>query len=164
MQGPLGIIATCLAATCCCVAARAAQLPAAGTYDEFQYVTSSSSKPPGLSGCTNPGTTLGGYFVYPGPVKAGAVTTGAIESGSVMRMQICTYPVTPAAGIDTWSGSATCNSTYTSGPPTSYTLAFAWKIIFVTKGAFLVQKTLTYPVPGGTCTQTRNTGLQRTGK
>lgn len=164
MQRSVGAVAACVAALCCGFGARATQLPSAATYDEYQYVVSSSSSPPGLTSCKKPGTTLGGYFVYPGPLKPGATTTGAIESGSVMRMQTCTYPLTPAGGITTWSGSATCRSVYTSGPPTSFTLTFNWTLIFDTKAAFLVQKTITYPVTGGTCTETRNTGMQRTGK
>lgn len=164
MQGALGAMAAGVAALCCGFAAGATQLPAAATYDQYQYVVSSSSNPSGLTNCHKPGTTLGGYFVYPGPLKTGAMALGASELGSVMRMLICTYPLTPAGGITTWSGTATCKSTYTSGPPTSFTMSFNWKLTFVTKSTFLVQRTITYPVTGGTCTETRNTGMQRTGK
>jgi len=140
--------------------------PVAGIYDQYQVVTASSSVPPGLTTCNPVGTTLGGYFNYPGPAKAGAQNHGGIEDKSTgeMHMQVCDFPATPAAGANTWSGNGTCIDTFMTGSPTSYTLTFSWTIKYVDKNSFLATKKISYPTTGGTCTEDRNVANVRTGK
>ncbi len=144
--------------------ALAATQPVVGIYQTYQYVTASSSSPSGLTSCNPVGAELGGYFSYPGPSKTGAQSYGPAEVSSTLRMLVCTYPVTPAAGATSWSGTEQCTSTYLSGSPTRYTLTFNATIVYDTKNTWLEQRTITYPVTGGTCTETRNVGLSRTGK
>ncbi len=52
----------CLFAVMPLASGHATQLPAGSTYNEYQYVVSSSSKPSGLTSCNPVGATLGGYF------------------------------------------------------------------------------------------------------
>ncbi len=88
---------------------------------------------------------------------------GPSEDGKIMHQLVCTYPATPAGGVASWSGTASCTDTYTSGAPNTYLLTFDWKLTFVTAKTFLAVRTITYPVPGGTCTEVRNTGFSRSG-
>ena len=148
----------------CAGTAEAATEPKASTYNQYQYVIDSASTPPGLTSCNPVGTTLGGYFVYPGPSLPGAASYGAGEGSTTMHMLVCTYPNTPAAGASTWSGSEGCTETYLTGAPTGYTVTFSAKIVYVDANSWLEQRTISYPVTGGSCQETRNVGLMRTGK
>ena len=144
--------------------AHSAVEPVTGIYQTYQYVVDSSSNPKGLTDCNPVGTILGGYFSYPGPAKTGAQSFGATEETTTLRMLVCSYPTTPAAGATSWSGSESCVDTYLSGAPDSYTVTFHATIVYDTSNTWLEQRTISYPVTGGTCTETRNVGLSRTGK
>ncbi len=164
MDCRIGVTAALALALGVPVAALAAQ-PVTGIYNQYQYVKSVSSNPAGLTDCHTVGDTLGGYFDYPGPDKTGAKSTGAIEGTTTMYTDICRLPTTPAAGASSWSGTENCTDTDIGGAASQHTNTFSWaSITYVDTNDWLFEKTVTYAVSGGTCTEVRDTALQRTGK
>jgi hypothetical protein len=94
----LGVTAF-LASSLASGSAQAAQ-PAKGTYVGYHQRISATP-----SCAIQTGATWTAYFWYPGPLKTGAETRQEydVPTGNAL-LQLLAYPVTPAAGITTWSG------------------------------------------------------------
>ncbi len=77
--------------------------PGIGIYVVSSYVVSATATNGGTCGAA-PGDYLTSYFYYPGPAKTGAVERHSINGSEENVIQELDFPVTPAAGVDTWSG------------------------------------------------------------
>jgi hypothetical protein len=137
----------------------AATQPAAGTYSMLAYVAGVAG--PAKANCDyKVGDNWTDYFVYPGPGKVGATKTKQIQDSAHHYMSIDTYPKTPAAGVTAWSG--TYDYVYLPGG-SSGTGKFTWKFTFINANAFVLSRTFTSDVPGGTCTIRVDESAIRTG-
>jgi hypothetical protein len=148
------------ASVTCAMPAAAAQLKP-GYYSQLYYVVSTS-----VSGAGQCIDTVGGYFTqelyYPGPSKPGATEWRAFSANGLLENEIITLPVTPAAGVTTWSG--TESSTFLPGS-TEVTATFTVSGTFTDDHSSNGTSTTIYPTQGGgTCTETTQINQIYTGK
>jgi hypothetical protein len=140
--------------------AQAAVQPSAGIYSDLGYV--SKVEVTGKGTCPyNVGQYLNGYFTYPGPGKTGAIRMDQIETSTDNFVEIVTFPKTPAAGVESWSGSYSYKYLPDGGPTGTGT--FTWKFGFVNANAFIATRTDTFAITGGKCTITVNDSAVRIG-
>ncbi len=147
---------------CAGASAQASPLPKAGYYSELYYVLSASVSG-GSGACVDPaGTYFAEEGFYPGPSKTGAREYRALSSASGLVNQINVFPVTPASGSTTWSGTYT--TTYLpGGKPIKAT--FDTTYVFTDAASSVSTTTVTYPAPGGgTCTTNLQTNSIYTGQ
>jgi hypothetical protein len=135
--------------------------PGVGIYDVSSYVVSATATNGGTCGAA-PGDYLASYFYYPGPGKTGAVERHSINGSRGNFIQELDFPVTPAAGVDTWSGEYRGHRFPESG---SETATFSTTFTFVDTNSFLGTTTYMYAVgEDSICTTVFQDTYIRTGK
>lgn len=129
--------------------------PREGVYSVSSYVVSAVATNGGSCGASQ-GDYLSSYFYYPGPGKYGAVERHSINGPNGSYIQELHFPLTPASGMETWSGRYR-SALFPGG--TSQFSTFATTFTFVDEDSFLGTTTYTYAVGGdGVC----NTVFQNT--
>ena len=135
--------------------------PGVGIYNVSSYVMSATATNGGTCGAA-PGDYLASYFYYPGPGKTGAVERHSINGSEGNVIQELDFPVTPAAGVDTWSGEYHGRRRPGSG---SETATFSTTFTFVDTNSFVGTTTYMYSVgPDSICTTVFQDTYIRTGK
>jgi hypothetical protein len=133
MRGNMLLIATAIAAGAFGASAGAGSLqPAKGVYSFHAYVSATSGK------CTTAiGDTRNGSFVYPGPLKTGAVFT----FGDSSNLGIAVHEVskTPVAGAVSWNGTYTFKNYSFTAAPTTGKGTFSAKIAYATADSFMIE-------------------------
>ena len=89
------------------------------------------------------GVYLSSYFYYPGPGKHGAVERHSVNGANGNFIQELRFPVTPVAGIGTWSGKYR-SARFPGGEWEVST--FSTTFTLVDKNSFLGTTTYTYAV------------------
>jgi hypothetical protein len=138
----------------------AATPPAVGIYSVSSYVVSATATNGGTCGAPQ-GYYLASYFYYPGPAKMGAVERHSINGPDGNFIQELSFPMTPDANVNTWSG--TYHGTrFPGGTPQRAT--FSTTFIFVDANSFLGTTTYNYAVgPDSICTTVFQNTYIRTG-
>ncbi|MGB6384089.1 MAG: hypothetical protein WBD25_11345 [Terriglobales bacterium] len=135
--------------------------PGVGIYVVSSYVVSATATNGGTCGAV-PGDYLASYFYYPGPAKTGAVERHSINGSEGNVIQELDFPVTPAAGVDTWSGEYHGRRRPGSG---SETATFSTTFAFVDTNSFVGTTTYMYSVgQDSICTTVFQDTYIRTGK
>jgi len=144
------------------VSAANATSPAAGTYSTIGYVSAETANCTGLAPV---GSTLTGFFDYPGPGKPGALSRnqilGVFNGILVNEVELLSYPITPAAGQTSWSGSyrGAILPTFPKFKPIG---TFTATLTFGNAASFFMTFTYTIPVAGGNCVATFVTNFTKT--
>jgi len=101
--------------------------------------------------CPSPGTTVTLQLVYPGPAKSGAAFHETELTGGAFAIFSGRFPVTPAAGVTSWSG--TVAEASSSG--LSQSASFTATLQFYDVNSFLATFDWTEAeAGGGTCQET----------
>ena len=131
----------------------------AGTYAMFGYVAKVTTT--GTGTCNyHVGEQYTEFFIYPGPNRTGASKKQLIETSTDHFVGIDIFPKTPAAGVNSWSG--TYRYSFLPGGPNG-TGKFTWIFNIVETTAFTATRTFTGDVAGGSCTITLDESAVRTG-
>jgi hypothetical protein len=137
-----------------------AAAPAIGVYSVSSYVVSAVATNGGTCGA-QPGDYLASYFDYPGPAQLGAVERHSINNQYGSAIQELRFPVTPPAGVTTWSGKYRGNRRPGSG---SEVATFSTTFTFVDTKSFVGTTTYVYSVGSDSiCTTVFQNTYIRTG-
>ena len=148
-----------LLAALCAPSSYGAETLSAGTYAMFAYVTKVT--PTGKAVCTNHvGEQFSEFFVYPGPAHTGASKKELTQTSTDHFVGIDTFPKTPVAGVNTWSG--TYRYSFLPHGQTG-TGKFTWKFNIIDTTAFTATRTFTSGSSGGSCAVTVDESAVRTG-
>ncbi len=129
--------------------------PVAGIYHAQILVTAET-------GCsTGVGSVLEGWLTYPGPAKSGAKFRSDQAYNNYTQVSVASLPATPAAGITSWSGSYSF-AALPGGSAVAGT--FSATFAFADADSFVETWTDSHPEGGGTCTETEQISLIRSGK
>ena len=135
--------------------------PGVGIYSVSSYVVSAVATNGGMCGAQQ-GDYLTSYFYYPGPAQPGAVERHSINNEYGNAIQELRFPVTPAAGVNTWSGKYRGTRRPGSG---SEVATFSTTLTFVDTNSFVGTTTFVYSVgEDSTCTTVFQDTYIRTGK
>jgi hypothetical protein len=138
----------------------AADAPGVGIYSVSSYVVSAVATNGGTCGAQQ-GDYLASYFYYPGPAQPGAVESHSINNQNGNVIQELRFPVTPAAGVNTWSGKYRGTRRPGSG---SEVARFSTTFTFVDKNSFVGTTTYVYSLgENSTCTTVFQDTYIRTG-
>jgi hypothetical protein len=134
--------------------------PSVGIYSVSSYVVSAVATNGGTCGA-QAGDYLASYFYYPGPSEPGAVERHSINNQYGSVVQELRFPVTPAAGVNTWSG----KYRGTRRPGSGFEVAtFSTTFSFVDANSFVGTTTYVYSVgEDSTCTTVFQNTYIRTG-
>ena len=119
-----------------------AAAPGVGIYSVSSYVVSAVATNGGTCGAPQ-GDYLASYFYYPGPAQPGAVERHSINNQFGNVIQELRFPVTPAAGVNTWSGKYRGTRRPGSG---SEVAMFSTTFTFVDANSFVGTTTYVYAV------------------
>jgi hypothetical protein len=134
--------------------------PGVGIYSVSSYVVSAVATNGGTCGAQQ-GDYLASYFYYPGPAQSGAVERHSINNQYGNVIQELHFPVTPAAGVNTWSGKY--RSTRRPGTGSEVAM-FSTTFTFVDANSFVGTTTYVYSVgEDSTCTTVFQNTYIRTG-
>jgi hypothetical protein len=134
--------------------------PGVGIYSVSSYVVSAVATNGGTCGAQQ-GDYLASYFYYPGPAQPGAVERHSINNQYGNVIQELRFPVTPAAGVNTWSGKYRGTRRPGSG---SEVAMFSTTFTFVDANSFVGTTTYVYSVgEDSTCTTVFQNTYIRTG-
>jgi len=134
--------------------------PGVGIYSVSSYVVSAVATNGGTCGAQQ-GDYLASYFYYPGPAQSGAVERHSINNQYGNVIQELRFPVTPAAGVNTWSGKYRGTRRPGSG---SEVAMFSTTFTFVDANSFVGTTTYVYSVgEDSTCTTVFQNTYIRTG-
>jgi hypothetical protein len=137
-----------------------AAAPSVGIYGVSSYVVSAVATNGGTCGA-QAGDYLASYFYYPGPSQPGAVERHSINNQYGNVIQELRFPVTPAAGVNTWSGKYRGTRRPGSG---SEVATFSTTFTFVDAKSFVGTTTYVYSVgENSTCTTVFQDTYIRTG-
>jgi hypothetical protein len=137
-----------------------ASAPDAGIYSVSSYVVSAVATNGGTCGAQQ-GDYLASYFYYPGPAQPGAVERHSINNQYGNAIQELRFPVTPAAGVTTWSGKYRGKRRPGSG---SEVATFSTTFTFVDSHSFVGTTTYVYSVgEDSVCTTVFQNTYIRTG-
>jgi hypothetical protein len=137
-----------------------ASAPGAGIYSVSSYVVSALATNGETCGAQQ-GDYLASYFYYPGPSQPGAVERHSINGQYGNFVQELHFPITPPAGVTTWSGKYRGTRRPGSG---SEVATFSTTFTFVNTNSFVGTTTYVYSVgEDATCTTVFQNTYIRTG-
>ena len=130
-----------------------------GTYTMFGYIAKATTTGNGICNY-RVGEQYSEFFSYPGPNRTGASKKQLIQTSTDHFVGVDTFPKTPVAGVNSWSGTYRYSFLPNGDKGTG---KFTWKFNIVDTTAFTATRTFTSGSSTGSCTITVDESAVRTG-